>query len=69
MWIPDAVRGAVTSDRTGKPDHRPVLEAQLTRHRFKGPYMARAPGPVVRQEILRLTSRTLARGGFAINCS
>ncbi len=29
--------------------------------------MARAPGPVVRQEILRLTSPILARGGFETN--
>ncbi len=27
--------------------------------------MARAPGPVIRQEIPRLTSSTLARGGFS----
>lgn len=30
LWIPDAVCGAVTSDRTGNPDHRSVLEAQMT---------------------------------------
>ena len=29
--------------------------------------MTRAPGPVVRQEILRLTSPTLARGGSKTN--
>ena len=31
------------------------------------PDMARAPGPVVRQEIPRLTSPTLARWGLSLN--
>jgi len=30
LWIPDAVCGAITSARTGDPDHRTALESRLT---------------------------------------